>query len=321
MNGSATVIVPTWNGAGRIGDTLSAFDGDSQVIVVDNGSTDGTRQLVERSFPHVEVLALSRNEGFSRAVNRAAAVAEGDVLILVNDDCVCRPRFVDHLVGGLDPGDSVVMAAGVMVEASDDTVIDSAGIELDRTLLVFDYLNGFPLEHAKSAPPPIGPSGAAAAFSRDAFLAAGGFDERLFAYWEDIDLALRLRLEGARCALVPDAVAVHRHSSTLGSGSSRKNYLTGFGRGYVLRRWSVLAPRRMPAVLAAESAICAAQIVFDRNAAGIGGRIAGWRAAGTVRPYPYPSFDANDVGLLRQMARRRARRARLTSHARYEARG
>ena len=88
---------------------------------------------------------------------------------------------------------------------------------------------------------PLGPSGAAAAFDRAAFLECGGFDERLFAYWEDVDLVLRLRLAGARCVLVPDARAVHSHSATLGSGSARKNYLTGFGRGYVLRKWGVLS--------------------------------------------------------------------------------
>ena len=71
-------------------------------------------------------------------------------------------------------------------------------MELDRTLLVFDYLNGEPRLAARRAasPDPIGPSAAAAAFDRAAFLAAGGFDERLFAYWEDVDLVLRLRRRG-----------------------------------------------------------------------------------------------------------------------------
>ncbi len=133
------------------------------------------------------------------------------------------------------------MAAGVLLEAHDPTVVDSAGIELDDTLLVFDYLNGQPISVlTRALADPLGPSGAAAAFDRAAFLECGGFDERLFAYWEDVDLVLRLRLAGARCVLVPDARAVHSHSATLGSGSARKNYLTGFGRGYVLRKWGVV---------------------------------------------------------------------------------
>ena len=86
-------------------------------------------------------------------------------------------------------------------------------MQLDRTLLVFDYLNGEPVACLDDGvPDPIGPSGAAAAFDRTAFLSAGGFDENLFAYWEDVDLVLRMRLEGARCALARDAT--RRSTST-----------------------------------------------------------------------------------------------------------
>src|SRR4051812_41303124 len=113
------------------------------------------------------------------------------------------------------------MAAGVLVEGAGSDLIASAGIELDSPLLVFDYLNGRPLSVLEEdVDPPVGPAGAAAAFDRRAFLDAGGFDEALFAYWEDVDLMLRLRLDGARCALVPKARAVHEHSATLGSGSA-----------------------------------------------------------------------------------------------------
>ncbi len=153
------------------------------------------------------------------------------------------------------------MAAGVLLEARDPAVIDSAGIELDDTLLVFDYLNGHPvgvLDRIVSNP--LGPSGAAAAYDRSAFLECGGFDERLFAYWEDVDLVLRLRLAGAQCVLVRDARAVHTHSATLGSGSAGKNYLTGFGRGYVLRKWGVLTGTRGAVALSREAGICAAQL-------------------------------------------------------------
>ena len=91
-------------------------------------------------------------------------------------------------------------------------------------------------------PNPLGPSGAAAAYLNDAFWEAGGFDERIFAYWEDVDLALSLRTLGYKCALARRAIGTHAHSATLGSGSPRKNYLMGFGRGYVLRKWGVWSP-------------------------------------------------------------------------------
>ena len=193
---SATVIVPTWRGAQRIGallDSLARQTIDPHVVVVDNASSDGTSEILER-YPDVDVIRKEENLGFGRAVNLAAAHAEGEALVLVNDDSVCDPGFVEAIVRPL--GGEVVMSAGVMRYGADETVIDTAGMQLDPTLLVFDYLHGERLEVLDSAPAPIGPSGAASAFDRAAFLEAGGFDEALFAYWEDVDLVLRLRLAG-----------------------------------------------------------------------------------------------------------------------------
>ena len=95
------------------------------------------------------------------------------------------------------------MTSGVLRDWRHPDLIDSAGMELDRTLLVYDYLNGEPLSALADAADPIGPSPKAAAFDRDAFLAVGGFDERLFAYWEDVDLALKMLEAGGGCRLAP----------------------------------------------------------------------------------------------------------------------
>ena len=304
----ATVIVPSWNGAQRLQRLLPSLSPDSEVVVVDNGSTDGTADLLARRFPQVEILRLASNHGFSKAVNRAAAIASSDAIVLVNDDCVCEPGFAERLAGALDPARGVPMAAGVLLEAHDPTVIDSAGVELDDTLLVFDYLNGEPVEVLdRAVADPLGPSGSAAAFDRSAFIDCGGFDERLFAYWEDVDLILRLRVAGGRCVLVPDARAIHSHSATLGPGSARKDYLTGFGRGYVLRKWGVLAGGRGAVALAREAGICAAQLAVDRTPAGIRGRIAGWHAAGRTQPHPFP---AAAVGVVAPLDRARVSTAR-----------
>ena len=106
---------------------------------------------------------------------------------------------------------------------------------------------------------------------------------------EDVDLTLRLVRAGGRCALATRAVGTHEHSATLGSGSSRKNYLMGFGRGYLLRKWSVTdSPGRALRVLASDGVVCGGQLVLDRTAAGIRGRIDGFRAARTVPREPYP---------------------------------
>ena len=189
-------------------------------------------------------------------MNIGARRASTGTLVLLNDDCVCDPDFIERLIAPLDPRAGIVMTAGVLRDFRHPELIDSAGMELDRTLLVYDYLNGEPMSVLGEDPAdPIGPSPKAAAFDRDAFLEVGGFDERLFAYWEDVDLALKLLEAGGACRLAADAIGIHEHSATLGSGSSAKNYLTGFGRGYMLRKWGVLTPRRLPSILARDLVI------------------------------------------------------------------
>jgi hypothetical protein len=190
-------------------------------------------------------------------------------------------------------------------------LIDTAGMQLDRTLLVYDYLNGMPLAAAAEAPDPIGPSAAAAAFDRAAFLESGGFDENLFAYWEDVDLVLRLIERGGRCRLARGAVGTHEHSATLGSGSQAKNRLMGFGRGYVLRKWRVLTARSAAGVLARELTLLAGQAVIDRNLSGLPARIDGWRAAEPGSRFPAAVGTAgHGDGLIRTLRRRLARRLR-----------
>ena len=311
-----TVIVPTLSAerTARLLDSLAETGRRFHTLIVDNGTDDPALRAAAGRLEGAEVIALDSNLGYSRAVNLAAERAEGEALILLNDDCVVEPGFVDRVVEPLAPEVGVVMSAAVLRDSQRPELIDTAGMELDATLLVFDYLNGESLSVLdRDVPDPIGPSAAAAAFCRDAFLGAGGFDENLFAYWEDVDLVLRLRRAGGRCRLAPTARGIHEHSATLGSGSSRKNYLIGFGRGYMLRKWGVISPRRLPAVLARDLVLCAGQAVVDRNLSGLQGRVHGLRAA--TRRYDYPANGPLVAwsSARATLARRWRRRSRLRS--------
>jgi N-acetylglucosaminyl-diphospho-decaprenol L-rhamnosyltransferase len=283
--------------------------------VVANGAPDSALRGTGTGSEVSQVIRLPRNLGYSRAVNLAARQSRGDALVLLNDDCRCEAGYVEAILGALDPAAGVIMAAGVMIASHDPSRIDTAGIEIGHGLLAFDYLNGEPVAALdRSVPDPLGPSGAAAAFDRRGFLAAGGFDENLFAYQEDVDLVLRMRLAGARCRLAPDARGVHEHSGTLGSGSVQKNYLMGFGRGYLLRKWGVLTdPRRFATAFAADTVICAGQVAFDRNLAGLRGRIRGYRVSRRTHAYPGAVIDAQPrvAGLLSDLRRRARRRIGL----------
>jgi GT2 family glycosyltransferase len=203
------------------------------------------------------------------------------------------------------------MASGVMRDAAAPDLIETAGIELDRSLMAFDYLNGEPIERLDGpVGDPIGPSGAAGAFEREAFLEVGGFDERLFAYLEDVDLVLRLRRAGATCRLASTARGIHEHSTTLGSGSRRKDYLMGYGRGYLLRKWSVISPTRLPRIVVSELLVNTGQAILDRNLGGVSGRVRGFRAGRATEPYPSPYMLPAPTSFLHTLVRRWRRRAR-----------
>lgn len=312
---SATVVVPTLGGE-RLGRMLASIASPAhQTIVVDNGS-DGRVAATCAEYPAVEMLRLERNAGYTRAVNLGVEQADGEAIVLLNDDCVCDPGFVERICAPLDPAAGTVMAAGVMRDWRDRSLIDSAGMELDSTLLVFDYLNGEPVSRLREAvADPVGPSAAAAAFDRPTFRSVGGFDERLFAYWEDVDLVLRLRRLGLGCALAAEAIGDHEHSATLGSGSSQKNYLMGYGRGYVLRKWQVLNARRLAPVLIREGVLCAGQAVVDRNLAGVRGRLRGYRAPVELERYPTGLGLDAAPGAVETLRRRARRRSRLRSRS------
>ena len=305
-----TIYIPNFNGATRLGAVLRALDEQTaacDVVLVDNGSDDDSVALAQRELPAVRVVELGENLGFGRAINRAVAEAPGDPLILLNNDAVPEPRFVEALLEGLSEGvDSV---AGVLLQERAPELIDSAGVVADATLMGFDYLHGEPAAAAETASPPLGPTGGAALYRRAAFEAVGGFDERIFLYYEDLDLALRLAARGGRCALAPAARALHAYSASLGAASARKYAWTGWSRGYLLRRYGVMrSPRLALRALAAEAALCAGQLLKDRTAAGLGGRLRGWQDAAGLDPRAVNGAPLLDLSTREALALRRRRR-------------
>jgi hypothetical protein len=304
----ACVVIPTLDGRELLAAALSSLDRqtlEADVVVVDNGSSDGTAAMVAERFPRVRVVRLDRNVGFGAAVNRGAAEAlDGtDVLVLVNNDVECEPVFVERIVEPFaDP--TVGMAAGVLLQADDPELVDSAGIELDGTLRSYDALWNEPAAGLAHAGDPVGPCGGAAAYRLDAFRAVGGFDDAFFAYWEDVDLALRLRLLGWRCVLAPSARALHRHGQTVGAGSPRARSLDAYGRGFVLARYRVTRgrPTRQAAVALLDWPALAAHLVARREAEPLRARARGVRA-GRARAPLRPPIELATVPLREAVAR------------------
>jgi GT2 family glycosyltransferase len=306
-----TIYIPTLHAGPRLKQTLddiSAQTQAAQVVVIANGTpSDAVAEACDASHSDVLVLQLERNVGFGAAINRAFRRWPAERVILLNDDASPTPRFTEELLAASEAAE---MVAGVLLQERRPGLIDSAGVIADRSLMAFDYLNGEPLNKALSAEDPLGPTGGAALYAGEAFDAVGGFDERIFAYYEDLDLSLRLRQAGASCRLAPAATAIHAYSETLGAGSAAKYTLTGWARGYLLRRYGVMRhPRLALHALLCEGAICAGQIAMDHTTRGLRGRLEGWHSAGSL-----PRREPNDAGLLAPhtidaLRRRRRRRA------------
>ncbi|MET0557124.1 MAG: glycosyltransferase [Solirubrobacterales bacterium] len=277
------------------------------VVVVDNGSSDGSLDLVRERHPEVSLLEMGDNLGFGPALNRAVAQHPADPLILFNNDAVASPRFVEALLDAHATGAEAV--AGVLTQERAPELIDSAGVIADHSLMGFDYLHGEPLARATAAADPLGPTGGAALYARGAFERVGGFDERIFLYFEDLDLALRLASSGARCRLAAAATASHAYSASLGAATAAKYERTGWSRGYMLRRYGVMkSPRQAAHVLATEGTICAGQLLLDRNLGGLRGRLRGWREAGGLERRQLGEVPLGDLTARQALALRRRRR-------------
>jgi len=305
-----TIYIPNFNGAARLGPVLRGLGEQTRpadVILVDNGSSDDSVELARRELAEVRVVEFGENLGFGPAINRAVAEQPGDPVILLNNDAEPEPRFVEALLDGLGAGvDSV---AGVLVQERAPDLIDSAGVVADATLMGFDYLHGEPVSAVETAVAPLGPTGGAALYRLAAFERVGGFDERIFLYYEDLDLALRLAAAGSRCHLAPDARAVHAYSASLGAASAAKYARTGWSRGYMLRRYGVMRnPRLALRALACEGALCAGQILRDRTAAGLKGRLRGWREAAGLEPLEAAGAPLLEISAREALALRRRRR-------------
>jgi GT2 family glycosyltransferase len=207
------VIVPNWNGRDWLTRCLDSLARQTrpaaEIVVVDNGSTDGSLELLAGARIPVKVIELGRNTGFAYAANRGIEAVEADAVALVNTDVILAADWIGRLVAVLERDHGLAAAACKMVQMDDPRRLYDTGDFLRRDG-VCEQRGRFSVDDGRFDAPgeAFAPCAGAALYRRSAVLAAGGFDERFFSYLEDVDLGLRLRLAGWRCAYEP-AVALH----------------------------------------------------------------------------------------------------------------
>lgn len=227
---NASVAIVNWNGRVHLEQCLPsvfALDypaGALECVVVDNGSTDGSREWLAANWPQVRLVANPENRGFAAGANGAATAATGEVVAFLNNDCRVAPTWLRSLVDAL--ASEQVVAAGSRMLDWDGGRIDFDGAAMNFHGHGSNRGFGRPTAdaHQRDPEPSLFACGGAMAVDRTAFLAAGGFDDEYFAYFEDVDLGWRLWVRGERVVHVPAAVAYHRHRGS-GMEAARWRYL------------------------------------------------------------------------------------------------
>src|SRR4051812_24156054 len=239
MTADVAIVIPNFNGAGILPATLGALEAQTvapaQVVVVDNASSDESLELLRSRFGWVDVVAESRNHGFGGGVNRGVAKVSASSIVVLNSDARPLPDWLGRLTATPREGD--VWALGSVL-VSPEGVVESAGDCYDPGGFAYKAAGGAPVDALPGEPyEAFAPPGAAPLFDRERFLAIGGYDERYFLYYEDIDLSFRARLQGWRALVVPGARVEHELGAS--GTSSRTRY-------FVARNSIICATANMP---------------------------------------------------------------------------
>jgi GT2 family glycosyltransferase len=308
------VIIPNYNGAPLLPTCLDALRRQTRrdfvVTLVDDGSTDGSLELLARDYPEVRVLALPRNRGLAAAVNAGIAATSDAVVALLNNDTEADPRWLAELVGALERYPQFSFAASKLLLFDRRDHIHSAGdyyradgVPGSRGVWQRDDGQYDALEEV------FGPCAGAAAYRRTALeaLAAAAddrrvFDEDLGMYCEDVDLNLRARLGGLRTVYVPRAIVYHKLSAT-GGGALASYYC---GRNFVLV-WSKNMPgaaarRHWPALVRSQLGFALHSLAHIREPAArarLRGQVAGLRALPRfVRKRRHSARSGAEIGIV-----------------------
>jgi GT2 family glycosyltransferase len=235
----ASIIIPNWNGADYLPTCLDSLRRQSypsfEVMVVDNGSTDDSLELLERDYPEVKVMALPENRGFAGGVNAGIREARGEIVAVFNNDAEADLRWLEELAKALARHPEAGMATPKVLLFDRRDVINSAGdfygvdgVPGNRGVWQRDEGQFDREEYV------FGAAGVAAAYRRAMLDEVGLLDEGLISYCEDVDLAWRAQLAGWKCVYVPEAVVYHKLSAT--GGGKIASYYCGRNFIYVMAK-------------------------------------------------------------------------------------
>ena len=250
-----TVVIPNFNGVDFLQDCLQALmeqesgTPEYEVLVVDNGSQDGSIELIAEKFPQVKVEALSENTGFCHAVNVGIGKSNTPYVILLNNDTKVAPGFVSGLLRAIERDSKIFSVSASMRMWDDPELIDDAGDRYCALGWAYARGKGKPASQYRQAREVFSACGGAAIYRREILDEIGLFDEGHFAYLEDLDIGWRARIHGYHNYYEPAAEVIHYGSASTGSRYNEKktvlaaaNSVYVIGKNMPLLQWLLNLP-------------------------------------------------------------------------------
>lgn len=218
-----SVVIPNWNGLHLLQACLAALDSqifsDFEIIVVDNGSSDGSVPWLQRQSGQIRSIFLDKNTGFPAAVNRGIEASDAAYIVLLNNDTIPDKDWLKNLVDAMDKNLQATFGASRILLHQPPHLIDSAGDGFNIRFGGFNIGAGDTADSHSDACWVFGACAGAAIYRRELFEDIGLFDEDYFLVFEDVDLSLRAQLAGHRCQYIPNAVVYHHRGASTATAS------------------------------------------------------------------------------------------------------
>lgn len=214
-----SVIIPNWNGKELLSDCLHSLScqsyADFEIIVVDNGSTDGSVEYLKTVFPKVQVISLDKNYGFAKAINEGVNVSLSAYVVFLNNDTQVDKDWLKNLVATAKKYTQAISISSKLLNFYDHKIIDGVGILINEVgqarSIGWKETDEGQYEDLTYI---FGATGGAALFKRDDFIKVGMFDENYFMYSEEVDFAFRAQFLGYKSVCCLKAVVYHKHKAT-----------------------------------------------------------------------------------------------------------
>ena len=233
-----TVVIPNFNGISYLDACLRTVSGQTgispEIIVVDNGSSDGSQDFIRNHYPGVRLICLEQNYGFCRAVNEGIAAAKSPYVILLNNDTEVKPDFALHLLKAIQADRRRFSCAARMLQYQNRELLDNAGDFYCALGWAYARGKGKPSSRYTAGQRIFSSCAGAAIYRKEDLERLGGFDDAHFAYLEDMDLSYRARIHGFYHWYVPEAEVYHVGSATSGSRHNRFKVLHSAGNNVYL---------------------------------------------------------------------------------------